>query len=61
MIISKHDKLSLSAFRSYIYITLHETFLPAGYPHSVAEGYLKFSIFNNLSAMSITAMSFLSA
>lgn len=59
--VTKHDKLSLSQLRSNVYITLHDTFLPVGYPHSVAEGYLRFAIFNNLSALSITAMSFLSA
>lgn len=59
--ISKNDKISISIIRSKIYIGLFETFLPAGYPYSVAEGYFKFSIYNNLSAMSITTMSFLSA
>jgi len=59
--VTKNDKLSLTQIRSNIYITLHDTFLPVGYPNSVAEGYLRFAIFNNLSALSITAMSFLSA
>jgi hypothetical protein len=60
-LISRHDKLSLSLIRNKTYIALFETFLPAGYPNSVAEGYLKFSIYNNLSALCITTMSFLSA
>lgn len=60
-VISRNDRLSLSLIKNKTYIALFETFLPAGYPHSVAEGYLKFSFFNNLSAMSITVMSFLSA
>jgi len=42
-------------------IGFYETFMPSGYPRSVAEGYLKFTIYSNLSAVSITAMSFLSA
>eukprot|EP00347_Sterkiella_histriomuscorum_P012381 403368796 len=60
-VISKNDRISWGLVKNKIYIGLFETFLPVGYPNSVAEGYLKFSIFNNLSALSITAMSFLSA
>ncbi|CDW83257.1 UNKNOWN [Stylonychia lemnae] len=40
---------------------LFETFLPAGYPHTVAPAYLKFSIYSNMSAFLYTAMGFLSA
>lgn len=60
-VISRHDRLSWRLIKNKTYITLFETFLPAGYPNSVGEGYLKFSVFNNLSALCITAMSFLSA
>lgn len=60
-VISGADRLSLKMIRNKTYIALFETFLPAGYPNSVGEGYLKFSIYNNLSALSITVMSFLSA
>jgi len=60
-VISNTDKLSLRSVKNKTYIGLFETFLPAGYPNSVAEGYLKFSIYNNISSFCITAMSFLSA
>lgn len=60
-VISSADRLSLKMIKNKTYIALFETFLPAGYPNSVGEGYFKFSIYNNLSALSITVMSFLSA
>ena len=60
-VISSHEGFSFRVLKNKTYIALFETFLPAGYPNSVAEGYLKFSIYNNLSALSITIMSFLSA
>lgn len=59
--ISRHDNRSISLIKNKAYITLFETFLPAGYPNSVGEGYLRFSFYNNFSALCITAMSFLSA
>jgi hypothetical protein len=43
-----------------MYNGLWDTFLPAGYPHSVGDGYLRFTLYSNLSALAITAMSFLS-
>lgn len=39
---------------------LAATFLPADYPESVSKEYLPFTIMSNVSAVSITAMSFLS-
>eukprot|EP00347_Sterkiella_histriomuscorum_P003816 403362828 len=44
-----------------IYNGLFETFLPAGYPHTVSSSYLKFTIYSNISAFMYTAMGFLSA
>lgn len=37
-----------------------DTFMPTGYPESVSDGYLKFLIYSNVSALAITAMAFLS-
>ena len=37
-----------------------DTFMPSGYPQSVSDGYIKFSIYSNMSALAITAMAFLS-
>ena len=59
-VITKHN-YSFQQFKKNIHIGFHETFLPAGYPNSVGEGYLKFTVYSNLSAISITIMSFLSA
>ena len=59
--ITKIDSRSFKNIKSNISNGVFETFLPAGYPQSVGEGYLKFSIYSNLSALTITAMSFLSA
>ncbi len=59
--VSRHGSFTWQNIKSQVYIGLHDTFLPAGYPNSVADGYLKFCLFNNLSALSITAMYFLSA
>jgi hypothetical protein len=59
--ISHHDRISWKLIKNKTYIALFETFLPVGYPHSVAEGYLKFCFYNNFSAFCITSMSFLSA
>lgn len=60
-IITQHDPVSLKQIKSNVKNGFYDTFLPAGYPHSVAEGYLKFTVYSNLSALAITAMSFLSA
>lgn len=35
-------------------------FLPNGYPHSVSEGYAKFTIYTLLSSVSVTALAFIS-
>ena len=59
-VITKHN-YSFRQFKKNIQIGFHETFLPAGYPNSVGEGYLKFTLYSNFSATSITIMSFLSA
>jgi hypothetical protein len=58
--INKMDRLSFSKIRARTYYNFHETFLPSGYPNSVSKGYLKFTIYSNISIISITAMSFLS-
>jgi hypothetical protein len=59
-LVTKHDRISYKQMKQNIHNSLFETFLPSGYPNSVADGYLRFSIYSNLSALSITAMSFLS-
>jgi hypothetical protein len=58
--VTKLDKTTLKSLRHKIYMNLHETFLPSGYPYSVADGYLRFSLLNNLGMVAITVMSFLS-
>ena len=60
-VVTAHDPVSVKQFRSNIYNGFWDTFLPAGYPHSVGNGYLKFTMYSNISALAITAMSFLSA
>jgi len=51
----------MSQFSRNVYNGFFETFLPSGYPDTVAPGYLRFTIYSNLSALTITTMSFLSA
>jgi hypothetical protein len=46
--------------RQQISLKIMNTFLPNGYPHSVAENYFKFTFVSNIGAISFTAMSFLS-
>ena len=49
--------------REYRNLTLDKlaaTFLPADYPESVSKEYLPFTIYSNISSVTITAMSFLS-
>jgi hypothetical protein len=58
--ITKHDPVSIKSFKSKISNGFWDTFLPAGYPNSVGDGYLKFTMYSNISALAITAMSFLS-
>lgn len=58
--VTKLDKTTLKSLKHKFYNNLHETFLPSGYPYSVADGYLKFIILGNISSVAITSMSFLS-
>jgi hypothetical protein len=58
--ITKHDPVSIKSFKSKISNGFWDTFLPAGYPNSVGDGYLKFTMYSNISGLAITAMSFLS-
>ncbi len=58
--ITKHDPVSIKGLKSKVSNGFWDTFLPAGYPHSVGDGYLKFTMYSNISALAITAMSFLS-
>lgn len=60
-IVTKMDPISLRQIKNNIAHGFFDTFLPSGYPHSVADGYLRFTVYSNLSALAITAMSFLSA
>lgn len=60
-ILMKESKISFKQMNRNIYHGFFETFLPSGYPNTVAPGYLKFTIYSNLSALTITTMSFLSA
>jgi hypothetical protein len=59
-IITHHDPVSVKQIKSNFLNGFFATFLPAGYPHSVADGYFRFTMYSNLSALAITAMSFLS-
>jgi len=51
---------SLGTLRHSVHEKVMRTFLPADYPHSVTKEYLPFSIYSNISSISITAMTFLS-
>ena len=55
-----HDPISLKQIRLNFMNGFFDTFLPSGYPHSVSDGYLWFTMYSNISALAITAMSFLS-
>ena len=57
---TKLDKTTFKLFKHKVAINFFETFLPSGYPYSVSDGYLKFTLLGNLSSVAITAMSFLS-
>lgn len=59
-IITKHDPMSLKQLKSNFVNGLSDTFMPSGYPNSVSDGYIRFTLYSNLSALAITAMSFLS-
>lgn len=59
-IITEVDPISLKVIKSNIFNGFFETFLPSGYPYSVSDGYAKFTMYSNLSALAITTMSFLS-
>ena len=50
----------MKEYRNIALEKLASTFLPADYPESVSKEYLPFSIYSNISSVTITAMSFLS-
>ena len=54
-----YDSLSFSEIWSNIHNNLYETFLPYGYPKTVGSQYLKFSMYSNLSSITLTTMTFL--
>lgn len=58
--VTQHDPVSVKQIKSNIVNGFFDTFLPAGYPNSVGDGYMKFTMYSNLSALAITAMTFLS-
>ena len=60
-IVTIHDPVSVKQIKANFLNGFFDTFLPSGYPHSVADGYLRFTMYSNISALAITAMSFLSA
>ena len=51
---------SLGSVGHTVHDKMMRTFLPADYPNSVTKEYLPFSIYSNISSISITAMTFLS-
>jgi hypothetical protein len=51
---------TLKEYRNLSFEKMAATFLPADYPESVTKEYLPFTIYSNISSITITAMSFLS-
>ena len=51
---------TIKEYRNLTFEKMAATFLPADYPESVTKEYLPFTIYSNISSITITAMSFLS-
>jgi len=58
--LTKLKQKSLKEYRNLTFEKMAATFLPADYPESVSKEYLPFTLYSNLSSITITAMSFLS-
>lgn len=52
--------MSLTKLLYQTYEKVQETYLPADYPESVKKGYLSYAVYGNISATSLTTMTFLS-
>jgi hypothetical protein len=58
--LTKLKHKTLREYRNLTFEKMAATFLPADYPESVTKEYLPFTLYSNLSSITITAMSFLS-
>lgn len=59
-LLSEIPTKNFKSFKHSLHEKLSNTFLPADYPDSVTKEYLPFTIYGNISSISITAMTFLS-
>ena len=55
-----HDVRNFKSIKKQTFLNMMNTFMPNGYPYTVAENYLKFVAVSNIGAISFTAMGFLS-
>lgn len=55
-----HDIKNFQSFKNNALLNVMNTFMPNGYPNSVAKDYMKFVCVSNVGAIAFTAMGFLS-
>lgn len=59
-LVKEDDRMSLKKIWERTKETTIQTFLPAGYPHTVSKEYYDYSIYGNMGTISMTIMMFLS-